>query len=282
MILDKEHLKLMTDWYNSIDESDHEEYRNRVCGFTYYTQGRIEYRLFAYIVDLLKMNELPTILPDNQFKNTNSPMFYRGVRDINFNASLLADYDYHKGDGIYFWGIFVTNDKNSAHWYGDKRTANKPDATQDVVSLKMQDGTKSVFARSLLDIQSELHDFAEKKSLSPQELTEQSELFVSQENKIANDDEISINYKRLKFFLRYLLNNKNVELYYSIANSPSTIALLLGFDAIQTETKEFAILNRGKIIVSESEFNRITSMSKNYKGGVINFEEKQANEFLRE
>ena len=60
----------------------------------------------------------------------------------------------------------------------------------------------------------------------------------------------------------------------------SIIPLFLGYDAIDNNC--LIILNREKIVISQSEFDRITSASKNYKGGIINFETKSAGEFLME
>lgn len=283
MKLSERQLRAMTDWFDSIDESDQESYSERVKKFTTFNDGDKRYRLFCYVTDLMDKNGLPLVLPDRKYKHCIGQKLYRGVYDVNFNASTLADFDYHKGDGIGCLGIYATDDEKKALYFSQRYyfyNKNKPNK-HDVVTFKLNRDSKIIDYDSLIEICNELRDFADKKRLTLKELYSQKKFT----KKCANNkplDEAFESKQRLKYFLREIYKT-NKKLYEAITSSKSTMAILLGFDAIEmNEEDNVVILNRGKIIVSESEYKRITDASKNYKGGVIDFDEKQESEFLRE
>lgn len=287
MKLEEKQLKAMADWYGSIDVHDQQTYSERVENYATYSGGTKRYRLFAYIIDLLDKNKLPEVVPDEEFEKIQEPEFYRGVTDINHNASLLADYDYHKGDGTFARGIHAARVHSIAeHFAGRDDDSNESKSNSDIITFKIRGDAKEVHVGLISLLRHELMRYAEKKvitkvSLYKTVLTKKDYATVYFNGK--KDKEVLQNLVTLKKFLRDTYNN-NFELYLSIVSSDSIVALLLGFDVLQVIDGNYqcSILNRGKMVVSESEFKRITDASKNYKGGVINFDKKTDDEFLRE
>ncbi len=266
MLLTQEKLEQIYAYYKDIESVQPiEEYRKRLSYSLRHT-NMIRYRFFSYLVDALGFNALPNVVSDIQFSRVPTRTLYRGTPDINNHANLLVDFDYHKGCGVQGSGLYASD----SYWHANEYANEIKDF---VLKFKLCPSTKVIHFNKMHQIECALlGDFE----------TQSGYAIDDQGIRAGINDTAIKNYKTLVDFCRAHKNDMGFEKFIlgNFDNFDSNIALFLGYDAFVAGN--FVVLNRGKIIVSESEFNRITSMSKNYKGGVINFEEKQDNEFLRE
>lgn len=223
------------------------------------------YKFYTYLVNLCGANKFPQVIEDKEFEALKFTKLYRGVVDIEHHANLLCDYDYHYGYGMYGGGgLYMSDDRIQAMRYA----RNKP---ENILTLKFEgkviDEKELGFCLDYLEysIKGEEYEIEKLKI------------------KIANSQDEQL-IKLLIDYYKQLKADKDKELFKTIfIKQYSNLALILGYDAMgYTYNEILIVLNRGKLIVSKSEFERVTSKSKNYKGGIINFETKSAGEFLME
>lgn len=215
------------------------------------------YKIFTYFVNLCKANRFPQVLSDDDFDELKTPIEYRGAREIDHHANLLCDYDYHYGYGIYGSGTYITDDLFRARKYAYNNATN-------VMVFK--------FIGKVLD----------KKHIRTYEKFLFNLIDEKPQDVIIEDAEDKRKLEIIANYYYHIKSNKDKEFfkYLIILKDYSIIPLFLGYDAIDNNC--LIILNREKIVISQSEFDRITSASKNYKGGIIDFETKSAGEFLME
>ena len=203
--------------------------------------------IFKYMVSLSGFNGLPSVVSDKKFNTIKSPVIYRGVDKMAYAQNLLTENNYHHGKG-YANGIFTTNKKNIAlsytrdiNWieiYLNKLNQTKPVNPDNIISLKVEKASKIPY--QLLEI------FAK-------------EIMHGDFNNIENETKI----KLLNFvnFVYSIENNEECLRFLNIfLQDLSKLAIYLGYDCI-SEPNGVIILNRGKIAVSQSEFDRIKEVS---------------------
>lgn len=159
---------------------------------------------------------------------------FRGVRDIDHHANLLCDEEYHTGVGDACNGLFASNMYEKADLYSSKNS--KCDCVLRFKAPEMKiidDDTLKV------DI---------------------TRVFNGEDPSIKSHKQI---LEELKNFTLSLKSPSHQEaLFYMLLNDPSILAMILGYDAIYDRNfPAFAILNRGKIVVSEKEYERICKES---------------------
>lgn len=224
-----------------------------------------DYKFYTYLVNLCDANKFPQMVEDEEFEALKSTKLYRGAADIEHHANLLSDYDYHYGYGIFGGGgLYMTDNRKIASRYARNKSEN-------ILTLK--------FDGKVID-EKELGfclDYLEYSINGEEYKIEKLKI------KIANSQDEQL----IKFLIDYykqLKTDKDKELFKTIfIKMYSNLALILGYDAMSYKYDEILIvLNRGKLIVSKSELERVTKNSKNYQGGLINFDTKAENEFLME
>ena len=95
------------------------------------------------------------------------------------------------------------------------------------------------------------------------------------------DDDIKQKVGLLFYFGNSIADNKlRNRFFMTLENDISKLAVILGYDYIR-DTKDFLnytiILNRAKISVSQSEFDKFCSNSKNYKNFEVTSSQNQPN-----
>lgn len=271
MILTKEDLEIFRRWHEATkDKQSKYEYFRRVFDSVKNTNARI-YQVFAFATDLVHNNAFPEVVSDKAYKNLNSTPLYRGVNSIDKHANLLVDYDYHYGDGLYATGIYASKSLKEAMEYAKNKN--------DVLRFKLSDDAKVV------DFNGD-YDGAMISNLYSAIVWHPNQTAIERFNELNKDvdlDKLDPEMKQNILTILDYFNDKDkmFDFTMDIFDNQSTVATLLGIDAVVLGNS-MLILNRGKMVVSESEFKRVTNRSKLYKGGVINFEQKQEEDFLRE
>ncbi len=239
---DKEKLTMLFDYYKSNKNSKERD------GF------KNKNRVFNYFIDLCGFNGFPKVLSNSDFEKLECPTFYRGVENVEHNANTLADFDYHYGYGMDGNGIYSSGFLDEVRFYAKCNP-------QNVMTFKF-DGN-FVEGRDLIKyiiylLNAEQDDL---EVLRPQDKRRMSTL--------------------KKFYNSIKNSNEKDEFKEFFIKNPSFLPVYLGYDA-QYIHASFIIFNRSSMVVSQSEHDRICNLSKNYKGGVIDFESKTQEEFLHE
>lgn len=212
---------------------------------------RARYKIYTYAVCLCDFNKFPQVVNDNEYNKLLHEEIYRGALVGEYNANLLVDYDYHYGQGYGANGIYGTSSKGMANLYSRKNPDN-------VLAFKLANDVKIATERDVL----REYEFG---------FQPQFETRVSQDTKALVNAIKSIKDAEEQYYI------KNVLL-----NDCGLLAMLYGYDALLADAGEgfiVSVMNREKIVVSQSEFDRVCALSKAYKDGTINFEQK---EFLNE
>jgi hypothetical protein len=217
--------------------------------------------LYQYMIDLSGYNAFPQVYPSGDYKNLCGPELYRGVTDKEHAANFLADFNYHYGTGT----------QNNGTYFSDRKVCAKPytqpamvieedceDVEDKIFTIKMAPTTRFVdddFINHDVGAAILLRDTSQVKSIVGRD-KRRLDALINFVDTISDADQV-------EKFLFYLQQDS------------SKMAIYLGYDGlIQTfKYMHYVVLNRGKIIVSQKEYDRVCNQSKNYKGGFINFAE---------
>ncbi len=209
------------------------------------------YAVFTYAVNLYGFSAFPKVVSDEEFEKVNSPIQYRGATDAEFNANLLCDYDYHYGKGYFGYGIYSDPNRDTAHGYAHHVHDREKVIDSRIMKFKLEEDT-----RLYTDAFAEFNPSSIIDKINHPDI-----MYVRHLMK-------SVRPKEMRYFVDKLI-------------SDSTLALLLGYDGVHHTY--YQTFNRGRMVVSESEFRRVCSLSRKYKDGTINFKKKYAkDEFLNE
>lgn len=205
---------------------------------------QIKNKLFNKLIKLSNLNEFPQIVPDKDYENLNDFTFsymgmffniselYRGVRKIDHHKNLLFDTDYHTGIGDVSNGIYLSMRYDTALTY-TKNYSNDCVLKLKTPSLKVTDDLSLQIALSQI-----LNENCPLNKAN-QDLLEIRNFFENIKDKTAKENFINLFFDDL-----------------------GLVAILLGYDAIYDHNfPSFALFNRGKICVSETESNRIKSLT---------------------
>ncbi len=241
-IQNKELMQVFYSYYKSIDQKN---IKPEKYLFRKNKENAITFKLFTFLTQLLKFDAFPQVVSNKTYKKLGNETFYRGVEDVEYLARYLADYDYHFGNGFNQNGIYISDNKDVAALYAKAEKG-------CVAELKLAPDTRIINNLVLLcQIENALN------TQKPEDKNTKALL------SIASCDP--------KFF-SYILKDASI------------LAMLFGYDAIKEANagKVLAVLNRGKVIFSKDELEKITKNSRLYKNGVIDFENKNEEDFLRE
>lgn len=209
--------------------------------------------IFKYMVSLNQFNNSPEIMDDRKYKKFVATTFYRGVTNPSYNFQLLTDKNYHHGKG-YANGIYSTSNRFAALQYTTPTPTTyvgfkKKHVEGNLLAFKLKK-PNSVMYPILGCIASEIRHG--NFSCFAQNVREKLENFVNFTMKIEDDSDC------LHFLDLFL------EDY-------SKIALYLGYDTI-VNGQDTIVLDRSKMVVSNSEVERIKKLSQQFAGGLNNGE----------
>lgn len=200
--------------------------------------------IYKYMTALAGYDNLPQVVSDKKFGTYKTKCLYRGVKDLKHAENMLCDHDYHHGRG-YTNGIFTAIRKDDAMYYTyDPDTYDTYDASkrnpENVITLKLTSGNSINY--KLLEFFAE--EIKHGNFVGVEKDTKAKLMnFVNFVNGIKDDRQC---FKFLHIFMLDL----------------SKLAIYLGYDSI-IDDKGYIILNRGKILVSASELERIKTGAKN-------------------
>lgn len=207
--------------------------------------------LFEYDARMNGYCELPQIVDDKVYAKmpgykyaffkdeTIGGELFRGTSSADFHANLLCDKEYHLGRGDMSNGIFVAIVLEKAKTY-----AGSEENHGLVLRLKAPDMKIAGYTSLLVNL---------TKMLKGEESAKQA---------------FGEKFDTFQTFLKTTDKN-DLEKFIGLMHEDMGIfAMFLGYDAIYNETyPEMAILNRSKITVSQSEYERICAASKKHKHG---------------
>ncbi len=218
-------------------------------GYTFKYKN-LKAELFADAVKTKGFDGLPQIVSNSAYQKMDGFKFaffkdevvgkelYRGVRDMDYHANLLCDEKYHHGMGDMSGGIFAAIVEVKAKNYTDQN------GTDYVLKLKAPN--MKIVGLSTLFVQ--LSGFLNKSADLKKLYGDKFDMFQEFKQDISDTD-----------------FNKVVQL---IVENMGLLAMFLDYEAVYNDTfPEIAILNRAKICVSQSEYERVCAASTHHKAG---------------
>ncbi len=200
--------------------------------------------LYWYTVNRLGYCKPPVIMKDKAFASVKRSLpigvvarkgkIFRGQSQIAYLEDMLTEQDYNLGIGIFGSGLYFDSSKDIASNY-----ANFHD---DQVMTAKLDPTIRIIKYSDL-----------------------SSIYNCYRNYYPGSKDYSPEVDRLARQLYEAVNNmpsKAKELQNNLIQNPSLLAMLFGYEATFLEPDTLIIFNRGKILVSEKEYNRILAGAK--------------------
>lgn len=220
------------------------------------------FRAYTYFCNLLDYHSLPQIVPKEHYRKVKNPTIYRGMEEFDYNASILCDFDYHYGDGQYGHGIYATDSEH----YACECTSNLKHDHKKVMKFRLADDTKIVHFQTIVKMARGIELYIKKRE-------DKNKLIEHFGEPMRELIEIYDGYDDKENLSEFVLTK------------PTMLSMLLGYDVMWENgyghnNKIYAINNRGKIVVSEKEFNRICDASTLYKGGKVS--EEKYNQMLNE
>lgn len=225
----KYNLNLISD----LDISSHNYYFN--------TPSKFKMEYFKFCLHLFEFDK-PLKIINNKSYNKLSGLTYgdkkpieikelfRGARNISHHLNLIKDNNYHPGIGDYFYGLYTATSFETAKRYAENNDEN-------VLHLKTQNMT--VADNLFFDIILSNLD----KDLSCMNVPE---------NKIECFQE----------FVSTLSEQDKIKFFKLLYDNISIFAMYLGVDCIFDQNfPSFVLLNRGKIVISQKEADRIAESS---------------------
>lgn len=235
--------------------------------FDYITEAGdyIKKALAKYMFKLYNFTELPQVVSDEEYEKLQARELFRGMEKIDYHAELLCSEDYYKSfcqNGI---GAFCTTISE----YAEKYTLNHG---EDYV-LKFKYTGKTL--DRINDTQTYYNycdalQYGIYGDIRDENIIKKCQIFRD----FINDKESDV--PNVKGIGREYAKNRGKSdfLEMIIADNNSTFMLIyLGFDCFDLDfdychRPETVIENRGKMVVSLSEYNRICMASEKYKNCV--------------
>ena len=202
-----------------------------------------------YLMDLRGMNSFPLVVPDDKYQKHGGIEVYRGELSYEYAKKLADNWTYHYGTGNFGEGIYTTNSQRRAFYFS--KGIGKDDSY--VYKFKINENTK------ILDYESynNLIEYFQYNTRRWGKRKAQISGF---------DDEVLmkldalidfVNEKKDKNFTAKFVKGKHKL-------QSNALAVYLGFDAIEVDDdyfiSDFVVLNRGALILSESEKDRIIKL----------------------
>ena len=207
----------------------------------------MDYRLFYFLMNEYGYNKKHQILSDSEYNNKDLIPVFRGYEQFEYGRNHIFDDSYHFGVGaLYGDGIYFTSAMDEAYNYSFNREKCLNLTTNKVLEAKV-DAENVITFNDIVMIKTYLMSKLNNKNID-------------------NHSAIIANSKKINEILSFInsINDVNIQLEFgfSLLNNYSSIAILLGFDAILTERRgrEYIVaLDRRKVCVSESTASRFLS-----------------------
>lgn len=229
--------------------------------YTYEASNYIKNTLATYMFKLFGYTGLPQVVSDEDYKKLNARELFRGTEEIDYHADLLCNAEYyqsywHNGIGIFStskkeWASdFFTNKKGSDYVLKFKYIGETLDRTNEKMTnfnyfMALKYGNyESIKDKNIIKKCKAFREFINDKC-----------------SDVPNIEGISREYAKQR---------GKQDFAELIIVDDTFMPVYLGFDCFDFDLNrykraEIVIQNRGKIVISLSEYNRICKASKNYK-----------------
>ena len=221
------------------------DYVKGVLDSTFHDNFRENFSIF--ISNLFNKNNIPKIISDVEYAQLDNE-FYRGVNDISFHYDFLTLDNIHFGSGVIVNGIYTTSSINEAVYYAEENE-------QCVLKMKVNDARimdayeleflKSCMSLESFPIAEELERYTKKGKFKLTEKDIEKLVFLHKYIKSIEDEKIK------KIFKSNMLAVENLAMYLDVD--------VVSFND-EISSIHYVVINREKVFVSKSEFNRINSL----------------------
>ncbi len=207
-------------------------------------KSQVRNLLFKKLVQLSNFDGLPQIFADKDYKELVGYKFsymglslsgtelFRGSRNAGYHANILFDKNYHMGIGDVSNGLYFSTNPQTALSY-----------TREQHSLNLVLKLKAPELKIIDDIELQI------------------KLSNTLNDNFHQDTDIESLLQIKKFFESIEDGTDKNDFANALFDDLSLVAILLGYDAIYDHNfPSFAIFNRGKLCVSQSESERIKTL----------------------
>lgn len=221
----------------------------------------VKSNLAKYMFKLYGFTGLPQVVSDEDYEKLQAREIFRGIENLEYHAELLCSEEYYQSywhNGI---GIFCTT---KSEWAEDFFTSDK--GADYVIKFKYTGKTLDRINDKLtkMDYQMALKT-GNCKDIKDEDIIKKIQAF----REFMNDKQTDV--PNVRGIGREFAKHRGKQAFEeSIITDDSFMPIYLGFDCFDFDINkyrrpEIVIQNRGKIVISLSEYNRICNASKNYK-----------------
>ncbi len=200
--------------------------------------------MYRYALYLNGYDQKPQVIRDgsNPLKERHFVTIYRGMYKFDHLKELVCDDEYHLGHGSFGQGLYFAPNYESANSYAN--------GNGTILTAKLDSTTRLLVPNSELDnlcfyLSKMEWDNDKNCYTTPYIHLSPRSLYKAQKIKEALTQ---IHTKDTDEFKDFLCLEDNF----------STLTVVLGYDGLMSENKVILVHNRGKLMLSESEYKRIT------------------------
>lgn len=224
-----------------------------VGGMGTYITDSIRYHLLGFLIDYSGYNGFPTVVADKEFKKLDGTSWYHGFGRSEHGRSFLDSFSYHYGAGKHLDGFYLTDIITEAYKYVQDKLmeANEKFYYSDI-SLKEQKELTAEF--KMLDA----------NGIREEKLEEIIKKFNKFEESSVDDDGIRQKLAQIRKFIEMHSGEVGLNLFidYLMGLNKSALAVYLGYDFVRDEVGYTVMLNRSKLAVKQSDFDKFSNLGK--------------------
>lgn len=218
----------------------------------------LSHNLFRFACEASFDSTFPYVVPDKNYSKIKSPEYYHSFRDDDYPAEFIADHRRHYGIGHDHDGFYITPDSDVFKSYSTKNASEKPKPERmmtcklDTANIISHNDFHSDYARCVASMASDPTFYESHKAELPEKFGEIQNFFIKH-----SSDPLA------KQFLSDLAED-----------CESVLAIFFGFDAVFHNGENYCVFDQRKILISETEANRLFELSHNHKNTTGNVTEK--------
>ena len=194
-------------------------------------QNPARYAVYIYAIHRLGYTSLPQVVSNANFKRIKTKRMFRGINNIKYHNDVLSGEDFHYGYGNYGYGLYFAHDRGEALAFAGYAKSN-------VLKAHFAEDTALADWDHIMGI---------------------SYAFIYKNENLLNERSLELYHEIAK-----IENEQDREFIYKMFEKDlSLLALALGYDGMFTDQDDHmhlitTLFNRSKLVVSESEYERIT------------------------
>ena len=212
-----------------------------------YSTESLRYHLLGFLIDYSGYNGFPTVLEDKKFKQIDGKSWYHGFGRSEHGRTFLDSFSYHYGAGRYIDGFYLTDIITEAYKYvQDKLMEENEKFYYSDISLKEQKNLTAEFK------------MLEAKGVREEKLEEFIKKFNNLEETSIEDEDVRQKLAQIRKFIELHKGDAEIGLFidYLMGLNKSALAVYLGYDFMRDEVGYMVMLNRTKLAIKQSDFDR--------------------------